>query len=86
MQKTLGAAVGIKGQVIKNRWFYIVGQTRVHIDEVQGLGNFMELEVQLREGQSVAEGEEIARDLQAKLGVQNEDLLTSAYIDLLNGS
>jgi len=26
---------------------YMVGQTRVHLDAVEGLGDFMELEVQL---------------------------------------
>ena len=37
--------MGIKGDVKKTRYLYMVGQTRVHVDEVEGLGNFMELEV-----------------------------------------
>ena len=37
--------MGIKGDVKKTRFLYMVGQTRVHVDEVEGLGNFMELEV-----------------------------------------
>lgn len=33
------------GVVKKKRLLYLVGQTRVHCDEVEGLGCFMELEV-----------------------------------------
>ena len=44
-QETLGKALGVKGRVKKTRLLYMVGQTRVHVDEVEGLGNFMELEV-----------------------------------------
>ena len=32
---------------MKKRSLYMVGQTRVHVDDVKGLGNFMELEVRL---------------------------------------
>ncbi|XP_025088078.1 uncharacterized protein LOC112560429 isoform X3 [Pomacea canaliculata] len=41
----LGRALGLQGTVKKDRWLYIVGQTRVHVDQVHGLGDFMELEV-----------------------------------------
>ena len=44
----LGAAIGIKGVLKKRRILYMVGQTRVHIDHVFELGNFMELEVSQR--------------------------------------
>jgi adenylate cyclase class IV len=62
-----------------------VGQTRVHLDEVEGLGEFMELEVVLRQGQTDLEGQAIARDLMSRLGVHEEDLLEGAYMDLLEG-
>lgn len=41
----LSHALGVKGRVKKNRQLFMVGQTRVHIDHVEDLGNFMELEV-----------------------------------------
>ena len=41
----LGAAVGERGEVRKTRLLYLVGQTRVHLDTVEGLGDFLELEV-----------------------------------------
>lgn len=35
----------VQGVVKKKRLLYLVGQTRVHCDEVEGLGHFVELEV-----------------------------------------
>ena len=37
----------------------------------------------MRAGQSDAEGQTIAEDLMAKLGIRAEDLLETAYMDLL---
>ncbi|PVD34203.1 hypothetical protein C0Q70_05469 [Pomacea canaliculata] len=79
----LGRALGLQGTVKKDRWLYIVGQTRVHVDQVHGLGDFMELEVMLKDGQTAKEGLLIAKDLMEKLGVQENDLLDCAYMDLI---
>ena len=46
VQAALGQTIGIKGVVRKRRMLYMIGQTRVHVDQVEGLGDFMELEVQ----------------------------------------
>ncbi len=43
----------------------------------------MELEVVLSKGQTSAYGAEIAEDLMTKLSIQMEDLISGAYIDLL---
>ena len=61
----------------------MVGQTRVHCDEVDGLGQFVELEVQLRDDQSEEQGVNIAEELMEKLGVEKQNLITGAYMDLL---
>lgn len=78
----LSRAFGVKGVVRKRRTVYLVGQTRVHLDEVEGLGQFVELEVVLDKGQSAAEGRRIVRDLMAQLGLRQADLVEKAYIDL----
>lgn len=75
--------LGVLGDVIKTRWLYLAGQSRLHFDLVQGLGHFIEVEVVLREDQSHDEGRHIAKDLQEKLGVSTEDLVGVAYFDLL---
>ncbi|KAJ7329393.1 hypothetical protein JRQ81_015567 [Phrynocephalus forsythii] len=79
----LSQALGVQGTVKKERRLYMVGQTRVHVDRVEGLGDFMELEVVLQPEQSPQEGEEVAQRLMAKLGVRQEDLISGAYLDLL---
>jgi len=81
--RVLALAYGIRGVVKKTRYLYLVGQTRVHVDDVEGLGHFMELEVVLHDGQSDAEGQAIAEDLMQKLGIQKSDLLEGAYMDLM---
>src|SRR5437764_3898984 len=52
MKEILSATLGVTGMVRKTRTLYLIDQTRVHIDEVEGLGTFLELEVVLREGQT----------------------------------
>jgi predicted adenylyl cyclase CyaB len=84
MRTTLLAALGgALGEVKKRRMLYLVGQTRVHVDRVEGLGDYMELEVCLAEGQSEAAGMAIAHELKDKLGVAEADLMTGAYTDML---
>lgn len=83
LKTTLTLALGVRGVVRKTRFLYLVGQTRIHLDDVEGLGQFMELEVVLRDGQTDAEGQAIARDLMTRLGIREEDLLEGAYMDLL---
>jgi predicted adenylyl cyclase CyaB len=79
----LARALGQLGTVKKTRWLYVAGQTRVHIDEVDGLGWFIELEVVLRPGQNDCEGHAIIQDFMRELGIR--EILPTAYIDLLSG-
>ncbi|CAH1787030.1 unnamed protein product [Owenia fusiformis] len=77
----LSMCLGVKGVVKKRRKLFMVGQTRVHVDRVEGLGDFMELEVQMQEGQTPEEGQKIAEDLMEKLGISRDSLITGAYMD-----
>ena len=86
LTRVLELAYGIRGIVKKTRYLYLVGETRVHLDDVDDLGQFMELEVVMQEGQSDAQGQAIAEGLMSVLGVERGDLLEGAYMDLLESS
>ncbi len=79
----LSVALDVRGTVSKRRQLYRIGQTRIHLDEVDGLGSFLELEVELEPSQLPAEGKVIASDLMRKLGLDESKLVAEAYIDLL---
>jgi predicted adenylyl cyclase CyaB len=65
------------------RTLYRVGQTRVHIDEVEGLGEFLELEVVLKPGQSEQEGKSIVAMLLTDFGIDKQQIVAEAYVDLI---
>ena len=82
----LTGTLGRTGEVKKTRVLYTIGQTRVHIDQVERLGDFLELEVVLRPEQSEAEGRIIAEGLLKELGIEKDQLVAEAYVDLLERS
>jgi len=83
LKKLLQISLGIRGVVRKKRFLYLVDNTRVHLDEVENLGTFLELEVVLNTEQTENEGKEIAKDFMDKLNIDKKDLIDLAYIDLL---
>lgn len=83
LRETLSLAYGETGRVRKHRTLYLVGRTRVHLDQVEGLGHFLELEVVLSDGESSQAGVEIAHHLMRQLGVESAQLIEEAYVDLL---
>jgi adenylate cyclase class IV len=60
--------------------------TRLHLDRVDGLGDFLELEVVLRDGESTDAGTAVAHDLLARLQIAPTALVAGAYVDLLAAS
>lgn len=49
LREALTRACGQIGRVREARWLLLSGQTRIHLDRVEGLGDFLELEVVLRD-------------------------------------
>jgi predicted adenylyl cyclase CyaB len=83
VREALSLAYGQAGRVCKHRALYRVGRTRVHLDKVEHLGDFLELEVELSEGERVEQGMEEAHNLMASLGIAPAQLIAEAYVDLL---
>jgi predicted adenylyl cyclase CyaB len=83
LRDALTLAYGSAGRVRKHRTLYLVGRTRVHLDRVESLGHFLELEVVLAEGEGPDAGVKEARALMAALGLADDQLIDGAYVDLL---
>jgi len=83
LRESLTLAWGQAGRVRKQRRLFLVGRTRVHLDRVEGLGEFLELEVVLKEGESSEAGVAEAHALMAQLGIDADQLVQGAYVDLL---
>ena len=83
LRGVLAAACGTIGVVRKHRIVRLVGRTRVHLDEVEGLGRFIELEVVLEADEPMERGVAEARGLMAALGIREDQLVPHAYVDLL---
>ena len=85
LREALSLAYGQSGRVRKLRTLYLVGRTRVHLDIVEDLGHFIELEVVLQDTEPTSAGEQEARQLMQRLGVAPSQLVEAAYVDLLRG-
>jgi predicted adenylyl cyclase CyaB len=83
LREALTLAYGQAGRVIKQRTLFLVGRTRIHLDRVEGLGDFVELEVVLADGDSAEDGAREATALMARLGIDETQLADGAYVDLL---
>jgi predicted adenylyl cyclase CyaB len=81
LKEALTRALGVRVVVEKTRELYLSGCTRVHLDEVAGLGGFLELETVVTT-QTVAAAERECREVQAALGVREEALVSGSYADL----
>lgn len=83
LREALTRAYGLAGRVLKHRRLYLVGRTRIHLDRVEGLGDFLELEVVLAPQDDLAAGEAEARRIMHSLGIEDDALIEGAYVDLL---
>ena len=88
LREVLSTAYGVVGSVKKTRnlYFHESTHTRIHIDEVEGLGRFIELEVVLQPGQAEEEAHEIAAKLCEALDIRPGDHVKGAYMDLILGA
>lgn len=83
LSDALRRVLPVRGAVVKRREVFLVGRTRVHLDEVERLGSFVELEVVLGDGESLEQGRRAASELLRALDIEEAGLIAEAYIDLL---
>ncbi len=79
----LAATVGVTVVVEKRRRLLIAGATRIHLDDVDGLGRFVELEAVAAEGSDLtAEHAEVAA-VRAAIGATDDRVVAAGYAQLL---
>lgn len=86
LRECLTLAYGTDGRVLKQRTLLLVGRTRIHLDRVSGLGDYLELEVVLAEGEAPEAGIAEAHALMKRLGIAASQLVETAYVDLLRSA
>ena len=84
LKTILHDAMGVMVVVDKEREIYFIDNIKIHLDQVKGLGTFLEIEAQSEEGDK---SEELLNrqciQLMDELGIRNEDLVNESYSDLL---
>ncbi len=83
MRDALERSIGVRSVVRKTRYLFLAGRTRIHVDRVDGLGDFLELEVVLGPGEDEAVGVAEADRLMTKLKIPAAALIDRAYVDLI---
>ncbi len=86
LRESLILAYGQAGRVKKRRTLYILGRTRIHLDRVEDLGHFLELEVVLNGPESAEDGACEAQNIMERLGIEASQLIRGAYVDLFCGA
>jgi len=83
LKTALTAALGMRGVVRKRRSIYLWHNVRIHLDEVEALGTFVEFEAVLSPTDDEATAHDRVRELGKVLGLQEDDYFAPSYADLM---
>ncbi|HEY5941999.1 MAG TPA: class IV adenylate cyclase [Solirubrobacterales bacterium] len=84
LEAALAGALGIKAVVRKARQLFLYEGVRIHLDHVDDLGDFIELEgVAGSEDADLGRLEALLADLRDSLGIRDADLIGGSYCDLV---
>lgn len=79
----LTAALGVRGVVVKRRRLFLWQTVRIHLDEVDGLGSFIELEAVAPSASDLAHEHRLVAELRAAFAITDERLCAQGYADQL---
>jgi len=79
-KRLLDRMLGPKGCVRKRREVWLYKNARIHLDTVESLGRFIEIEVVVAQGMPQARA--LMRKLRAVLGIKPEALIAGSYGEL----
>jgi predicted adenylyl cyclase CyaB len=82
-KELLAAALGVLVIVEKTRELYLHDNVRIHLDQVVGLGAFLEFEAVLTSPADAERGHRQVQELATAFALRDEDLVPGSYSDLL---
>ena len=82
LKALLSTALGVRSVVRKRRELLISHNVRIHLDEVEGLGNFIELEAVVNEGNDQPISQARLGELIQVLEIAPQDLLACSYCEM----
>ncbi len=83
LRASLAAACGVRGQVRKVRHVLLWHNVRIHLDQVDGLGTFVEFEAVISPADTEADGHRRLAELCRLMSISPDDRLSVSYSDLL---
>lgn len=83
LRDALDAAYGTLVTVAKRRRLLLWEGVRIHLDEVDGLGSYLELEALADADSDLRAEHEKVEHLRRELGIEEPDLVSTSYSDLL---
>lgn len=83
LRSVLEASLEALVVVTKRRHLFLWHTVRIHLDLVDELGAFIELEAVARPDSDLAHDHELIGELRARLGITDESLVSSGYADQL---
>jgi len=78
----LSSALGVLAVVDKRREIYFVGNVKIHLDQVRGLGTFLEVEAMTRTG-DIRKVRAQAVKFQKLFAISPADIVPQSYSDLI---
>ena len=84
LKRALASALGVRVVVVKRRRLLLWHNVRIHLDEVEGLGSFVEFEAVLGEGEDEPTAYDRVATLAEALGLQPGDRISTSYGELMS--
>lgn len=86
LRESLTRAHAVIGQIRETRKIYLAGRTSIHLDEVENLGDFLDLEVVLADGDFAQSGIREAQELMTLLGIRSDQLVEETYLGIMGSA
>jgi predicted adenylyl cyclase CyaB len=83
LQAALSSALGVKAVVAKERRLFLWEGVRVHLDRIDGLGDFIEFEAVADAGSDLSPEEAQVVSLRGAFEIDEADLVAGSYCDMV---